>query len=87
MRDGGQDYEVMIGKMPCATPAHACAGLLSVRRLLALSSFFLPASCCWCRGLFVWRPRRSKFAGHARMKRTVITGDAAQYNVQVETQR
>ena len=40
MRDGGQDYEVMFGKMPCATPAHACTGLLSVRRLLALSFFF-----------------------------------------------
>ena len=24
MRRGGLDYEVMFGKMPCATPAHAC---------------------------------------------------------------
>ena len=40
MRRGGLDYDVMFGKMPCATPAHACTGLLNARRLLALSFFF-----------------------------------------------
>ena len=97
MRDGGQDYEVMFGKMPRATGTRVhglveCAAFARSLLLFFRATFGSIATsintlrCCWCRGSFVLRRRRSKLAGHARMKRTVISGDAAQNYVQVETQ-
>ena len=78
MRDGGQDCEVICVKVPRATRAQAYTGLLNVWRLFALllraASVVLSLSahqsrasinslrCCSCRGLKVYRPRRSKLA-------------------------